>query len=344
MKEKDILQAAIILLIIVSLANALIPFVKGTEKPLIVLSGSMVPVMMPGDMVVAKSVDPNEFKVGDVMIFHPPGADPNMLITHRIISIEEGENRIFQTKGDANGDQDFFKVPASNTVGKSIFVIPFAGYLPDLTKRYRSAFLLTVILPACLLIFGEIKNVILYSNPARARKVEKERKKAARRTHYKIKGKRLVTLILISGLIFTGIVEYNLGNNGPVTLGGENTIKNPGFLSQVFIFMPDNSEQMLSIHPWYGVVPPANRTQVTAPENTPAKISSVPYILPVFWIIMLAEINPYLPAIAEIAIYTSAFILLFFPIWYRKSTVGGRRKKTTFKRKFAKWKRTLHIG
>jgi signal peptidase I len=344
MKGKDILQAALVLLIAVFLVNTLTPFFKGTEKPLIVLSGSMVPFFLPGEMVITKSIDPKELKIGDVMIFNRPGGKPDTLITHRIISIEEGENRIFQTKGDANGDQDFFKVPASNAVGKLIFVIPFAGYLPDLTKRYRSVFLLIVILPACLLIFGEIKNVILYSNPARARKVEKERKKAARRTSIVIKGKRLAALILISGLVFAGIVTFNLGENGSVILQSENTVDNPGFLSQVFILTPDNSEQTLSIHPWYGVVPPANKTQVTAPENTPAKISSVPYILPIFWIIMLAGVNPYLPAAVEIAIYTSAFILLLLPLWYRKSTIGGRRKRIRLNRRIAQWKRTLHIG
>ena len=69
-------------------------------------------------------------------------------------------------------------------------------------------------MPACLLIIDEIRNLILYSNPAKARKVERERKKIARRTSYVVKGKRLTALILISGLIFTGLAATTLEKMG----------------------------------------------------------------------------------------------------------------------------------
>jgi signal peptidase I len=343
MKEKEILQTVIVLLIAVFLVNALMPFVTGSEKPLIVLSGSMTPMMLPGDMIVAKSINPNELTVGDVMVFHPPGSKPDTLVTHRIISIEEGEERLFQTKGDANNAKDDFKVLASNVVGKLIFVIPFAGYLPELSK-HKNIFLFTVMLPAGLIILDEIRNLILYSNPARARKVERERKKEARRTSYVVKGKRLAALVLIGWLVSTGIVLHNLGENGPVVLEKENTVENPGFLPLVYVLTPNYPEQKLAINSWYGVVSQANETQITAPENIPAKISSVPYILPVFWIIALAGINPYLPAAAGIAAYTSVFALLLFPLWYRKSTIGRRGKKIRFRRLLTQWKRTLHFG
>jgi signal peptidase len=277
------------------------------------------------------------------MTFQLPGGAPGTLVTHRIISIKEGEERIFQTKGDANGAEDYFKVPASNVIGKLAFVIPFAGYLPDYFKRHISSFLLLVMLPACLLIIGEIKDLILYSNPSRARRVEREKKKAARKTFYKIKGMRLTALILISGLVFAGIVASNLGQNGPAVLERENKIGNSGFLPIVYAITPDTSEQKLTIHRWYGVISPANESQVTAPDNTPVQISSAPYILPVFWIIALAEINPYLPAFAEIVLYTSVVTLILLPIWYKKSTRGKHKKRISFRRRFAQWKRTLHV-
>ena len=176
MKKKEIFQAAILLLIVLLLVNALIPFLTGSKMPLIVLSGSMTPMMLPGDMIIEKSVDPNELQVGDVIVFHPPDSKPDTLVTHRIISLKEGKERLFQTKGDANNAQDDFKLPASNVVGKLIFVIPFAGYLPEVSK-HKNIFLFTVILPAGLIILDEIRTMILYSNPAKARKVEKETKK-----------------------------------------------------------------------------------------------------------------------------------------------------------------------
>ena len=168
MKKNETLQAAIILLIAVILLKALIPFFTGSQMPLIVLSGSMAPMMLPGDMMIAKSVDPDELQVGDVIVFHPPGSeDPNTLVTHWIIYLEEEKELMFQTKGDANNVQDDFKVPASDIVGKQSFVIPFAGDLPEASK-HKNIFLFTVILPAGLIILDEIRNMILYSNPAKS--------------------------------------------------------------------------------------------------------------------------------------------------------------------------------
>lgn len=344
MKEKEILQAAILLLIVLFLVNALVPFFTGSQKPLIVLSGSMVPVMLPGDMVIARSISPNEFVVGDVMVFRDPGGKPDTLITHRVISIEEGEKRIFHTKGDANNAEDMFVVKASDVVGKLVFVIPLVGYLPDTVKHNKNIFVFTVILPAGLLILDEIRTLILYSNPAKARKVERERKKVSRRTSYVVKGHRLTAFILISWLVSTGVIVHNLGENGHVVLGKEKTIiENQGSLPLVYVLIPDDPKQRIDIHFWYGVITPANETQVTAPENTPATLSSVPYILPVFWIISLSEINPYLPFLAEVGLYTSLPALLLLPLWYRKSIIGRKSKKVKFRHLVTQWKRTLHL-
>lgn len=343
MKEKEILQAAVILVIAVFLVNSLIPFFAGSAKALIVLSGSMTPLMLSGDMIVAKSVSPDELMVGDVLVFKAPGGKPDTLVTHRIVSIEKGEERLFQTKGDANEEKDDFKVPASDVVGKLTFVIPFAGYLPEASKN-KNLFLLTVILPAGLIILDEIRNVIKYSNPARARKIEREQWKAARRASYVIKGKRLAAIVIITGVIFSGVFLQNLGGNGPVVLEGENIVENPGFLPSVYVFTPVDPGQKLAIESWYGVIPSANSTQVFAPENTPAKLSIVPYILQVFWITELAEINLYLPVAAGIFLYVSVFTFLLFPLWYRKSAIGARRKKIKVYRLLAQCKRSLHLG
>jgi signal peptidase len=107
---------------------------------------------------------------------------------------------------------------------------------------------------------------------------------------------------------------------------------------------PDNSEIKFDIHSWYGVISPDNETKVIAPGKTSVQISTAPYILPVFWIIAFAEINPYLPAVAEIIIYTSIFTLILLPIWYKKTIRGNHKKKIRFHRLLAQWKRDLHIG
>jgi signal peptidase len=336
MKEKEIIHVAIFLFTLVFLVNALIPFIEGSEKPLIVLSGSMTPIMLPGDIIIVKSINQNELEVGDVVAFQPPGSKPNTLVTHRVISLEEGKECLFQTKGDANNAKDAFKVPVSKEVGKLIFVIPFVGYLTEISKN-KNFFFFMIIMPACLLIIDEIRNLVKYSNPSHIRKIENEQKKLIRRTSYTFKVKRLAAFILISGLVFTCIIMHNLGSNGHVILEKENTVKNSGFLPLVYVFTSDDPKQQFAIDSWYGIVSPANATKVVAPENMPAKISSVPYVLPVFWIIALAAINPYIPATATIVAYTSVFTLLFFPLWYRKSVIRRRKKRTRFRRLFAQW-------
>jgi signal peptidase len=342
MNKKENFQVAIALFIVIFLFKALIPFITGSEKAFIVLSGSMTPLMLPRDMIIVKSVDPNELTVGDILTFRDPGGKPNTYVTHRIIALKEDKELIFKTKGDANNAEDNFNVTASKAVGKLVFVIPFAGYLPEITKN-KNIFFFMIILPASLIIIGEIWNIILFNNPQRARKVERERKKTSKRTFYAVKGQRLVALILINGLVFTGIIICNSEENESVILKRENTVENSGFLSMVYVFTPDDPKQTLAIDHWYGVVPKNNETQVIAPENTTVKLNTVPYILPVFWILELTKINPYLPVAAEIVVYTSIFTLVLFPIWYRKSTIRGRRKRIRFHRMFAQWKRTLRF-
>ncbi|AKB39686.1 signal peptidase I [Methanosarcina mazei] len=374
MKKKEIIQIAIFLIIGIFLINTLMPFYTGSEQFMIVLSGSMVPLFLPGDFVITKSVDPNELNVGDVVTFQVPSGQPGTFVTHRIISIGKtyssaGEIPYFQTKGDANNVQDDFKVPATNVLGKLAFVIPSLGLLIDAFKKSKIFFILMVMLPSGILVLDEIRNMMVYSNPRRARKLEREEKKIAKRTHYKIKWGKLAQLILVSGLIFSGVVAFNLGENGHIVLESENKIDNSGFLPMVYTIKPDNPEVMLDIYPWYGVLTPFNETKVndyevsapdgvvapstftqfneivvTAPENTPAEISTVPYILPVFWIVEFAEISPYLPAVAEVLIYTSAFALLLMPLWCKKVVRGSHKKKTGFQRTVAQMKRALNLG
>ena len=72
-------------------------------KPFIVLSGSMEPSIMTGDMVFVKETDPDSLKVGDVIAYKSGSA----VVTHRIVEVksENGETR-YVTQGDANNAAD----------------------------------------------------------------------------------------------------------------------------------------------------------------------------------------------------------------------------------------------
>ncbi|AKB35718.1 Signal peptidase I [Methanosarcina siciliae C2J] len=342
MEKKEILQVVIVLVTALFLINTLIPLITGSEKAMVVLSGSMTPIMLPGDMIVVKSVNPDELTAGDVIAFRDPGGK-DTFVTHRIVKIErEGEKRIFRTKGDANEEEDFFKVPDSDVVGKLIFVIPFAGYLPEVTKN-KALFLLTVIIPSVIIILDEIRAIIEYSNPVRAHKIEHNNIKVSRRSYSMIMGKRLIAIFLVSGFIFSGIAIINLGETGSIVLQKDNKVENAGFLPSVCVLLPEDSKNRFAVEPWYALIPPNSEIQAIAPGNMNLTISSVPYVLPVFWVISLAEINPYLPVVAEIALYTSIFTAFMFPLWYRKIVLGRKIKRMRYKRLLMLWKRTLNL-
>ena len=74
-------------------------------KPFIVLSGSMQPNIVIGDLVFVKSTSVDKLDVNDVIAFRD---DDNTVTTHRIVSIDTktfGE-RCFVTKGDSNNVKD----------------------------------------------------------------------------------------------------------------------------------------------------------------------------------------------------------------------------------------------
>ncbi len=85
-----------------------------------VVSSSMEPEFSEGDCIIAKKVDTDEIKVGDIITFYSD--DPmiyNYLNTHRVIDIETNEEglREYWTKGDGNIQQDLFSAKENKILG-----------------------------------------------------------------------------------------------------------------------------------------------------------------------------------------------------------------------------------
>lgn len=89
-------------------------------------SGSMEPKIAYGDMVlVEKTDDYDELKVGDVLVFRH--GDKVML--HRIIDINHVDGSyVFKTKGDNNNTEDNWEVTEKNIIGKINVRLMKAGY------------------------------------------------------------------------------------------------------------------------------------------------------------------------------------------------------------------------
>lgn len=100
--------------------------------PSVIATGSMEPMIKPGDVILVKKTDSNDFKIGDVIQFRRD----NILISHRIIDIKENkiEEKSYRTKGDNNSAPDSELVKPELIKGKIIKVIPKVGWPTLLLK------------------------------------------------------------------------------------------------------------------------------------------------------------------------------------------------------------------
>lgn len=122
-KAINIFQYATIVIGFIVIVIFLIPRLFGI-KPYIVLSGSMEPKIKTGAVAyIDTKVDVKEIKEGDIIAFNI-GAKQ---VTHRVVEINN--DRTFTTKGDANKVIDMNRVKFSSYIGKTIFSIPYLGYV-----------------------------------------------------------------------------------------------------------------------------------------------------------------------------------------------------------------------
>ena len=96
-----------------------------------VISPSMEPEYMVGDLIYVKEVDPSTVKVGDVITFV---VNEDLVVgTHRVVRIDT-EKKQFITKGDTNDTEDP-PVHFNNLIGVPKFSIPKLGYVSDFVQN-----------------------------------------------------------------------------------------------------------------------------------------------------------------------------------------------------------------
>jgi signal peptidase len=83
----------------------------------LVMSQSMLPVLMPADLVLIQALTTQELEVGDIVMFNPPGQLQPYI--HRIISIEGDQIR---TKGDNVGMPDSWVLTRADIKGKAVMI------------------------------------------------------------------------------------------------------------------------------------------------------------------------------------------------------------------------------
>lgn len=141
---------------LVALLALLLPFVVfavpqtvGADHSFVVLSGSMEPMLSPGDVVIVDGSGP--VRVGDVITYDSGDAVP---VTHRVVGVEDGA---FVTQGDANSNPDVGTVTRADVLGRVVLTIPVIGHVV-LWVQTPLGYVALVVVPLALLLGGELRS------------------------------------------------------------------------------------------------------------------------------------------------------------------------------------------
>lgn len=157
-KKFSIIKDIAIIIIGVVLIWFAVKVVFNVDNPFyVVSSGSMIPVLNVGDILIVKDGNTfNSLKVGDIIVFdRPQGGD--RVIVHRIIEISDrfGE-KVIVTKGDANDGiipGTDFPILEKDYIGSVAYVVPKVG----LVLKYLNP-------PVNYIIIAGIIGILIYTN------------------------------------------------------------------------------------------------------------------------------------------------------------------------------------
>jgi len=158
---------AIAILLIVSVFP-----ITGNFKVLTVQSGSMMPAIKTGSIVLVKPT--NNYKIGDIITFGQISKTKTPT-THRIAEIEVANGQpIYTTKGDANNAPDQKQVPAKEVIGRVLLDVPFLGYAVAAAKK-PWGFMLLIAVPALLVIYEEANKIWQEIKKSKTKKLDDEK-------------------------------------------------------------------------------------------------------------------------------------------------------------------------
>lgn len=121
-----------------------------------VVTTSMVPEYVVGDVVVVKDVDPDTLKLGDdITYLGKEDSFKNRVVTHRLIRIEETTvGKRFHTQGIANPAEDP-PITADQIYGKVVYKCIIISALAKLMNN-MTLFYIVIFIPLAILIVMQI--------------------------------------------------------------------------------------------------------------------------------------------------------------------------------------------
>ena len=180
----------VILIIIAFSGSFLVYFILQlalhTSNPMVVVvSRSMEPTLLKGDLLFLEGRDPSQIKngtiigkEGDIIVFDArnlPGwiNPPNDPIVHRVVDKWYDGGWFFLTKGDANPTVDSSAVPENRVLGVVVGRIPYIGWVKIVLTDSGLLIPLLVIVSA-LLIISIIWDIVKKDDTSRDKESKRE--------------------------------------------------------------------------------------------------------------------------------------------------------------------------
>lgn len=157
------------LLVIIVLAILIVVILQRVSNNTITVAGirmfnivteSMVPKYEVGDILISKSIEPENIKEGDDIVYIGKGGSfEGKIVTHQVVGIEneKGEYK-FHTKGIANEIEDPL-VSQEQVYGKIIYKIHSLSFISKIINNLYT-FYFVIFVPIVLLIFLEIVKIV----------------------------------------------------------------------------------------------------------------------------------------------------------------------------------------
>ena len=125
------------------LAAAFGPTLIGMRS-MIVMSGSMEPVLPLGAVALTRPVDARSVAIGDIVSFRQRG--DQIATTHRVMKIDtDAGYLVFVTKGDANDAADAEPVVVAGEIDRVERIVPYAGLIVGFARSPLGGLLLLVV-------------------------------------------------------------------------------------------------------------------------------------------------------------------------------------------------------
>jgi signal peptidase len=177
----------------------------GSEYPaLAVASGSMLPTLNIGDLIIVQKIDPAQIHAdpltGDILVYKRG----DELIVHRAISVRRDEHGVYwvTTRGD-NTATDDPEWQSTRLVGKVIARIPGIGNLPLFLHSEKNMYILFLALVVILIIL-----MLPFGFREEEASAKKEQSAEEKKLFSKIN--RSLFLYIIINIILLGLIIFSL--------------------------------------------------------------------------------------------------------------------------------------